>query len=292
MESITLDKIVRKALLDANSKLSMALKGDCIIIQSAIKFPLDYQLRMAIENLRETSKKSHLIVLLETNGGSIETAERLVAIMREHYKKVSFIIPNYAYSAGTVLALSGNKIYMDYYSVLGPIDPQYSNLPGVGLLSKFRELMDQIYKAEHPTQCHGEINYLISRFDPALLAYIEQAVKHAKGLVSEWLVQYKFKDWRKTESKGETVTKKMREQRAEKIAAELGNVENWHSHGRGIHMKALNDMGLKIDDFGADPELRQNIRNYYGLAIDFYGTMEKGSHFVHTKQGARRVEIL
>jgi len=55
----------------------------------------------------------------------METIERIVAVMRNHYESVSFIIPNFAFSAGTVLALSGDEIYMDYYSVLGHIDPQY-----------------------------------------------------------------------------------------------------------------------------------------------------------------------
>ncbi len=52
----------------------------------------------------------------------------MVSVMRKHYKEVSFIVPSHAYSAGTVLVLSGDKIYMDYYSVLGPIDPQYPDL--------------------------------------------------------------------------------------------------------------------------------------------------------------------
>ena len=54
----------------------------------------------------------------------MDVVQRVVDTLRRHYNLVDFIIPNYAYSAGTVLAMSGDAIHMDYYSRLGPIDPQ------------------------------------------------------------------------------------------------------------------------------------------------------------------------
>ncbi len=153
---------------------------------------------MVTEELSETTR-DHLVVLLQTPGGAMETVERLVSVMRNHYEKVSFIIPNYAYSAGTVLALSGDSIYMDYYSVLGPIDPQYSDsegrrLPGAGYLAKFNELVNHI---NNPMQINSEaeLAYLVKKFDPAWLFQIEQAVNHGISLITEWLPKYKFKDW-------------------------------------------------------------------------------------------------
>ncbi|WP_414521440.1 SDH family Clp fold serine proteinase, partial [Umezakia ovalisporum] len=69
------------------------------------------------------NKKRHLLVILETEGGSIETTERIADVFRHHYPlgEVSFLIPNFAMSAGTILVMSGDRILMDYYSVLGPI---------------------------------------------------------------------------------------------------------------------------------------------------------------------------
>lgn len=40
-------------------------------------------------------------------------------------ESVNFVIPDYAMSAGTLFAFSGDKIYMDYSSSLGPIDPKF-----------------------------------------------------------------------------------------------------------------------------------------------------------------------
>ena len=98
--------------------------------------PLDEKFRIVLEEIKRTDKENrnktedHLITMLETGGGFIETVERLVKVMREHYERVSFVIPDFAYSAGTVLTMSGDKIFMDYYSVLGPIDPQFRDSDG------------------------------------------------------------------------------------------------------------------------------------------------------------------
>jgi len=126
------------------------MNGHCILINSAIIAPLDDQLRIELETLQHNEQK-HLIVVLQTAGGYMETVERIVVIMRNLYDSVSFIIPNFAFSAGTVLALSGDEIYMDYYSVLGPIDPQYlgqdgSAQSGYGVLAKFRNFVKRSIK--------------------------------------------------------------------------------------------------------------------------------------------------
>ena len=42
----------------------------------------------------------------------------------------NFWCPIFAMSAGTILVMSGDDIYMDYYAVLGPIDPQVRNQNG------------------------------------------------------------------------------------------------------------------------------------------------------------------
>ena len=64
------------------------------------------------------------MVILETSGGYVDTARRIAETLRHHYDHVDFIVASHAMSAGTVLAMSGDAIFMDYYSVLGPIDPQ------------------------------------------------------------------------------------------------------------------------------------------------------------------------
>ena len=272
MEGINVDQLTQRVLHDMNERLGELMEGDCIFVNSGLIPPLDEELRVVIEDICNRKMGSHLIVMLETNGGYMETVERLVSVMRTHYRKVSFVIPNYAYSAGTILALSGDRIYMDYYSVLGPIDPQYgdSGLSGVGYLTKFKEIKEQINVSESSSK--AEITFLIKKFDPAQLFSVEQAINHGRTLITEWLPKYKFKDWKTTETNQKKVTPSMKKDRAEKIAKILGKVEKWHSHGRGISMKELSgpEIKLAIDDFGKNEDLSYVIRNYHGLCVDYY----------------------
>lgn len=115
MEAISTDALTKSWLLGLNGSLSKEMRGDCVFINSAMIPPLDDEFRVALEEIRATpdGRQNHLIVMLQTVGGLMETVERLVAVMRTHYDRVSFVIPNFAYSAGTVLALSGNNIFMD-----------------------------------------------------------------------------------------------------------------------------------------------------------------------------------
>ena len=285
MESIDVDQLFNGVAQSLNRDLSTELKGDCVFVSSAIVPPLDDVLRVSIESIQDPkNSQDHLIVMLETNGGYIETVERIVSVMRKHYKEVSFIVPSHAFSAGTVLVLSGDHIYMDYYSVLGPIDPQFADedgrslLPGAGYLAKFEELT-KIINADAKNEKKAELAYLVKKFDPAKLFHIEQAIEHGQSLIETWLPKHKFKNWKQTKTNGKRVTPKMRKDRAKKIAEILGNAEKWHSHGRGITMKELS---------GSNANLTNVIRNYHGLCVD-YAAKNGLRNFIHTSQRLRRI---
>ncbi|MCK5717463.1 MAG: hypothetical protein KAH77_08240 [Thiomargarita sp.] len=76
------------------------------------------------------NKSDNLVFVLYTPGGVAEIVEKMVEIIRHHYKEVWFVVPDMAMSAGTILCMSGDRIYMDYSSALGPIDPQVPNSNG------------------------------------------------------------------------------------------------------------------------------------------------------------------
>ena len=51
-------------------------------------------------------------VYLETPGGNGVTAEEIAKFLHNKFKRVNYVISGEAKSAGTILALSGNEIYM------------------------------------------------------------------------------------------------------------------------------------------------------------------------------------
>lgn len=240
-------------------------------------FGVDDMIRTAVEKRHsELPKRQKLIVILTTTGGYIEPVHRIVTTLRSHYRVVDFIIPNYAYSAGTVLAMSGDAIHMDYYSRLGPIDPQVENqrgrqVPALGYLEKYNDLLA---KAQAQTITMPEIQLLIQSFDQAELYQYEHARELSVALLKEWLVKYKFKNWRKTQTRKLKVNKQMKMERAESIARNLNDTKKWHTHGHGISMDVLvRDLNLLIDDFGNDPQLSAIIRDYYDLLSDYMGRL-------------------
>ena len=259
------------------SELTRRLKSiedelDCDVITCIhpISQPMDDLIRDYIEDIQDKRKK--LLVIIETNGGSIETAERIADVFRYHYPgEVNFLVPNFAMSAGTVLVMSGDNIYMDYYSILGPIDPQVRNrdgqfVPALGYLEKYDELMKRSSKGSLSS---AELAFLIQKFDPAQIHRFEQARDHSVDLLKKGLVQYKFKTWAVTETNRKSVSAKMREARASEIAKKLNDTKRWRSHGRGLSMDVLKgDLNLLIENFGANPELNRKVRSYYRLLQD------------------------
>ena len=116
-------------------------------------------------------------------------------------------------SAGTILALSGDDIYMDYYSVLGPIDPQEEIdgklVPALGYVIRYQNLLD---KGAQGALSAEEMTVLLN-FDQAKLYSIEQGKNLSTALLKEWLVKYKFKDWHVTQKHRRRVTMKMKRER-------------------------------------------------------------------------------
>ena len=297
MDTIRANEVIESALVSGNKHIGEMFDADVIIMRCVLTFGLDDFVRDEIEYLKEQdSTKNTLVVILETTGGYIEVVERIVSVFRRHFMVVNFVIPNYAYSAGTVLALSGDEIYMDYYSVLGPIDPQFQTesgepVPGMGYIAKYDELLKTINEVpdDKIETVKAEMAFLLKKFDPAKLFHIEQAVEHSKGLIKAWLPKYKFKKWEKPETRGADVTEHYKVERATRIAQVLADAKHWHSHGRGIsrHDLESEEIGLKTVDFGSNPNLNNNIRHYHGLFTDYMDKLDVKSA-IHSRRGLRR----
>jgi len=288
MDALKSDDIIKALLKEKSSVIERYLSGTILMLRAPMAQGVDDMVRREIENIAPAHRDgSRLIVVLETTGGSIEVVERISDVFRHHFESVAFVIPSFAYSAGTVLSLSGDEIFMDYYSVLGPIDPQIRNrdgrwVPGIGYLDKYNDLIE---KSAAGTLSMAELEFLVRKFDPAELFALEQAKKHSEDLIRKWLCEYKFKDWVTRESSGELVTEEYKANRAGEIAQLLGDPKEWNSHGRGIPLRVLESdrVKLKITNFGNDDVLNKAIREYYDLLMDYCAKI--GAEIVvHTSQ--------
>src|ERR1700732_2372562 len=75
-----------------------------------------------------------LDIVLHTPGGLVLAALQIARAIRSHKAKVTVLVPHYAMSGGTLIALAADEIVMSRHSVLGPIDPQLGESPAASLL--------------------------------------------------------------------------------------------------------------------------------------------------------------
>ena len=286
------DDALKKLMNEKLDALEKAFAADVVFFFGEIQPSVVRPFRDLIEDLKKPSNPSQtpqtkLVIILNTPGGSAETVEKLVDIIRHHYTDVSFVVPDFAMSAGTIFCMSGDRIYMDYSSSLGPIDPQVHNgkqwVPARGYLDKVEEMFA---KSNAGTLTNAEF-VMLQNQDLAMLSQYEQARNLTVTLLKRWLIDYKWKDWTTHQTTpatiGQPVTPDEKIARAEEVAEKLGNNKRWHSHSRMIGINTLRtDIRLKIEDYSSDPQLQPIIRSYNDLITEWIGKINSAI-FVHTR---------
>jgi len=194
----TIDKLFQAELQKNRSNLENHFDADLIGYYGEISSSYLLWFRQRIEAIgtNGTPRRRRLVTVLNTPGGEVEAVERMVEMQRHFYEEVYFVVPNMAMSAGTIFCMSGDKIYMDYSSSLGPIDPQVQSkdgkwVPALGYLDKFEEILN---KSKAGTLTPVEFTIAQSQ-DLAELRRYEQARDLSVSLLKTWLIEYKFRPW-------------------------------------------------------------------------------------------------
>jgi ClpP class serine protease len=84
--------------------------------------------------IRLTPDDRPIDLLLHTPGGLVLASEQIAYALREHPATVTVLVPHYAMSGGTLLALAADEILMDTAAVLGPVDPQLGDMPAASIV--------------------------------------------------------------------------------------------------------------------------------------------------------------
>ena len=69
-------------------------------------------------------------LIMHTPGGIALAATQIAMALKAHPAKKTVIVPHYAMSGGTMIALAADEILMDPHAVIGPVDPQLANKDG------------------------------------------------------------------------------------------------------------------------------------------------------------------
>jgi len=227
---------------------------------------IDYDDRVPLLDQISNLAGEKIDIILETPGGLAEIVEDIVEYIRGKFVEVTMIVPGYAKSAGTIMVMAGDEILMESASALGPIDAQIFQ---GGKRFSAHAFLEGLEKIKEEVRSQGQLNRayvpILQNISPGEIQNCENALKFAKTLVTKWLSEFKFKFWATHSRAGTPVTLEEKVKRAEEVAETLCNHGKWLSHGRSITINDLRDMGLKIVDYGENPELCDAIRRYFTL---------------------------
>jgi ClpP class serine protease len=87
-----------------------------------------------LRTIRRTPPDEPIDFILHTPGGLVLATEQIAHALIEHPGKVRVLIPHYAMSGGTLIALASDELIMDANAVLGPVDPQIGDTPAASIL--------------------------------------------------------------------------------------------------------------------------------------------------------------
>jgi len=94
-----------------------------------------------IETAVRSFKGKPFDIILHTPGGYVFYAQLLSKAIRSYGGNVRALIPFYAMSGGTMLALSCNEIVMGNFACIGPVDPQLGGLFSAGSAKSWKEVI-------------------------------------------------------------------------------------------------------------------------------------------------------
>ncbi|RLI92276.1 MAG: hypothetical protein DRO89_02435 [Candidatus Altiarchaeales archaeon] len=179
--------------------------------------------------IRATPDDVPIDLILHTPGGLVLAATQIAMAIKKHPADVRVIIPHYAMSGGTLIALAADKLIMDENAVLGPIDPQ------LGALMKMYPAASLLKVAEMKDPNKMDDDTLI------LIDVAKKALAQVRSLVHK-LLEGKLK-----EDEIEEVCKKLTEGR-------------W-THDYPLTVEDLREMKLKVE-VGLPEEIYKLMRLY------------------------------
>ncbi|HIP84311.1 MAG TPA: hypothetical protein EYH15_02335 [Methanothermococcus okinawensis] len=175
--------------------------------------------------IRMTPEDMPIDLILHTPGGLVLASEQIAMALKDHKAKTTVIVPHYAMSGGTLIALAADEIIMDKNAVLGPVDPQIGKYPAASILKVLEtKYVDQI---DDETLILGDIS--------------KKAIKQVKEFVYDLL-----KD-------------KMPEERAKRVA-EILSTGKW-THDYPLTVDKLRELGIEVNT--NVPKLVYNLLELY-----------------------------
>lgn len=253
--------IIRRIQDNTGRKLLCYVAGDAA--------PLDRDDPVAFVDLLHNVKTGEDVdLLLHTVGGDIDVAEKLITMMRTKVGtgRLRVVVPDFAKSAGTLIAIGADAIVMSDMSELGPIDPQIVLTDGNG--NRIRHSVQSYIDAykTHAAALKKDPNdvaaaIMLGKLDPATVKLFESVMIRARSLAETLLQRGMFKEignW-------------------SQAATTLINTDRWQSHGQMISWQDAVDpeIGLTVEYLDPKSDLWMEYWQIYCLQRLAVGDQQK-----------------
>lgn len=195
-------------------------------------------------------------LMLHTSGGDMDAAEKMVAMIHATAGTAAFrvIVPDFAKSAGTLMALGANSIVMSDTSELGPIDPQVviDDKRGTTTSTAVQACLDSFEHfsaAFNKDPSDAAAKLMLDKFDPTRLHHYIAAKERARTLAEKFLQLRMF-----PLGSGGNYTA---------IASRLMDTKAYRSHSQMIDVLEAKRLKLRIEQVPTDDPTWQMIWQLY-----------------------------
>lgn len=216
--------------------------------------------------IHELDDKKKLTLILHTPGGSVNAAEAIVGYLHNKFTEIEVAVPVYAFSAGTMIALSSHRIIMGRQSQIGPIDPQIpignKTTSAVAIIRQFEQARRDIN--ENTNYAHLWAATLHS-LAPSLLSEAEFALMYSHRMVAKRLKKGMCKN---APEKADDIASFF--SRLPKKDSEQREDSNLQDHGQRIDRHTAKEQGLNIETMEDDQKFQNAIlKAYHVITIMF-----------------------
>ncbi len=243
------------------------------LILRAVNTDISRELLNLVEAHVGDAQGDVLFLVIESYGGDPLAAVQIIRFLQGRFGKINIIVPDFAMSAATLMALGGDAIYMQRKSVLGPLDLQVEHPKGGNQIS-ILDIRDMLYSFNNMSQSMQADYYStyrkqagLSRKDAIALS-IESVSKFFNPILEQIDPIYLQKALRETQlsySYGEQLlSERMMKDNIPQVDQTLTSlISNFTSHGYGISPKeAREDLKLNIQDLDTLSEWAEINKNY------------------------------
>ncbi|HHV54456.1 MAG TPA: hypothetical protein GXX55_03260 [Firmicutes bacterium] len=238
------------------------LRGRPVIALIAPEFPIVPEMVQAFNQvLRRMPEVSQLDLLLESSGGDVDSAVKIAKLCFNYTQDFQVLVPFYAKSAASLLALYGKTLVMTKASELGPVDPQVRP-PGV------RDQWVPAHSVDEAVKFIGEVEEpivkaaLVEKLDPYIIGAYRNAQEASRQYLSEALALH---SQAKRDEVVEVFTRRLR------------------SHGYPIDRERCRELGLNVQF--PDPQVEKAMEDVQELYEEILTTVGRFAFIVQSQVG-------